>query len=50
MKNLQVGFRGLKGGHGLSIRYRYIDGYKVGYREGVGIGTTLEIWRPHTVR
>lgn len=34
MKNLQVGFGGLKGGHGYGIRYRYIDGYKVGYRRG----------------
>lgn len=30
MKNLQVGFRGLKGGHCCG----YIDGYKVGYRRG----------------
>lgn len=46
MKNLQIGFRGLKGGIVVGIRYRCIDGYKVGYRRG----TTLEIWRPHTVR
>lgn len=46
MKDLQVGFRGLNWGAWLWVG-------NIGIWmdiEGVGIGTTLEIWRPHTVR